>query len=217
MSAKNQRRYSFFDRLVGQADNALRTIAGGHPGTDRPNPAAGTEIPELEAAERRHVAGLMRVNHTGEVCAQALYQGQAVTARLPRIRRQMEISAQEEEDHLHWCEQRLQELNSHPSLLNPLWYSLSFGIGAVAGAIGDRWSLGFVEETELQVCRHLENHMARLPSQDERSRRILEQMHTDEAHHATTARKAGAMHLPFPVKKLMTAVAKVMTETAYRL
>lgn len=217
MSSTHQRRYSFFDRLIGQADNALRTVAGGHPGTDRPNPTEGTDIPELEAAERRHVAGLMRVNHTGEVCAQALYQGQATTARLPRIRRQMEISAQEEEDHLHWCEQRLQELDSHTSLLNPVWYSLSFGIGAVAGAIGDRWSLGFVEETEIQVCRHLESHMARLPTQDERSRRILEQMHTDEAHHATTARKAGAMNLPFPVKKLMTAVAKVMTETAYRI
>ncbi|RLT92263.1 2-polyprenyl-3-methyl-6-methoxy-1,4-benzoquinone monooxygenase [Ketobacter sp.] len=217
MGTHPQRRYSLFDRLIGQADNALRTVAGGHPGTQRPNPTAGTEIPPLAPAERRHVAGLMRVNHTGEVCAQALYQGQAVTARLPRIRRQMEVSAQEEEDHLHWCEQRLQELGSHTSLLNPVWYSLSFGIGAVAGAIGDRWSLGFVEETEKQVCRHLESHMAQLPPQDQRSLRILEQMHTDEAQHATTAHKAGAMDLPFPVKKLMQAVAKVMTETAYRV
>lgn len=212
-----QRRYSLFDRLIGQADNALRTMAGGHPGTNRPNPTTNTEIPELSHAEQRHVAGLMRVNHTGEVCAQALYQGQATTARLPRIRRQMEISAQEEEDHLQWCEQRLQELNSHPSLLNPVWYAMSFGIGAAAGAIGDRWSLGFVEETEHQVCAHLETHMARLPSQDERSRRILAQMHEDEAHHAEAARKAGAIQLPFPVKKLMTAVAKVMTQTAYRI
>ncbi len=217
MSANTQRHYSLFDRLINQADNALRTVAGGHAGTDRPNPTAGTEIPELAPPERRHVAGLMRVNHTGEVCAQALYQGQAVTARLPRIRRQMEISAQEEEDHLHWCEQRLQELNSHTSLLNPVWYSLSFGIGAAAGAIGDRWSLGFVEETEKQVCRHLESHMARLPQQDERSRRVLEQMHEDEAQHADTARNAGAITLPFPVRKLMKAVAKVMTETAYRI
>ena len=212
-----QRRYSLFDRLIGQADNALRTMAGGHPGTNRPNPTTDTDIPELSRAEQRHVAGLMRVNHTGEVCAQALYQGQATTARLPRIRRQMEISAQEEEDHLQWCEQRLQELNSHPSLLNPVWYAMSFGIGAAAGAIGDRWSLGFVEETEHQVCAHLETHMARLPSHDERSRRILAQMHEDEAHHAETARKAGAVKLPFPVKKLMTAVAKVMTQTAYRI
>jgi len=212
-----QRRYSLFDRLIGQADNALRTMAGGHPGTNRPNPTTNTEIPELSRAEQRHVAGLMRVNHTGEVCAQALYQGQATTARLPRIRRQMEISAQEEEDHLQWCGQRLQELNSHPSLLNPVWYAMSFGIGAAAGAIGDRWSLGFVEETEHQVCAHLETHMARLPSQDERSRRILAQMHEDEAHHAEAARKAGAIQLPFPVKKLMTAVAKVMTQTAYRI
>lgn len=211
------RRYSLFDRLIGQADNALRTMAGGHAGTDRPNPAEGTELPELDRAQQRHVAGLMRVNHTGEVCAQALYQGQAVTARLPRIRRQMEISAQEEEDHLHWCEQRLQELNSHPSVLNPIWYAMSFSIGAAAGTIGDRWSLGFVEETENQVCRHLQTHMARLPDQDERSRRILAQMHEDEARHASKAHKAGAMNLPLPVKQLMTAVAKLMTTTAYRL
>ena len=212
-----QRRYSVFDRFISQADNALRTVAGGHAGTDRPNPTAGTDVPALDRGERRHVAGLMRVNHTGEVCAQALYQGQAVTARLPRIRRQMEISAQEEEDHLHWCEQRLAELNGHPSVLNPIWYAMSFSIGAAAGAIGDRWSLGFVEETENQVCRHLQTHMARLPQQDERSRRILAQMHEDEARHAAKAHSAGAMNLPTPVKKLMTAVATVMTQTAYRL
>ncbi len=212
-----QRRYSMFDRLIGQADNALRTMGRGHPGTHRPNPTEGTEIPELDERERRHVAGLMRVNHTGEVCAQALYQGQAVTARLPRIRRQMEISAQEEEDHLAWCEQRLDELNSHTSVLNPIWYAMSFGIGATAGAIGDRWSLGFVEETEYQVCAHLQSHMAQLPEQDLRSKRILEKMHDDEAHHANTARRAGASPLPFPVKKLMSAVSKVMTKTAYKV
>jgi len=216
-SRSDQRRFSLFDRLIGQADNALRTLAGGHPGTERPSPLADTEVTELTASERRHVAGLMRVNHTGEVCAQALYQGQAVTARLPRIRRQMELSAQEEEDHLQWCQQRLQELNSHTSVLNPVWYAMSFGIGAVAGAIGDRWSLGFVEETENQVCAHLESHLDRLPHQDQRSRQILLQMHADEAHHAQTAHKAGAMTLPFPVKKLMRGMAKVMTGTAYRI
>ncbi len=217
MNKTATRRYSLFDRLINQTDNALRTIARGHQGTNRPNPTDGTDIPTLTPTEQRHVAGLMRVNHTGEVCAQALYQGQATTARLPRIRRQMEISAQEEEDHLAWCEQRLNELNSHTSVLNPLWYSMSFAIGATAGAIGDRWSLGFVEETEIQVCNHLQSHMARLPDHDERTQRILQQMHSDEAEHATKARQAGATTLPFPVKKLMTAIAKVMTVTAYRI
>jgi ubiquinone biosynthesis monooxygenase Coq7 len=216
-SRTNQRHYSVFDRLIGQADSALRTMAGGHPGTARPNPTQGTEIPELTPQQQRHVAGLMRINHTGEVCAQALYQGQAVTARLPRIRRQMEVSAQEEEDHLQWCAQRLQELNSHTSVLNPVWYAMSFGIGATAGAIGDRWSLGFVEETENQVCAHLQGHLDNLPDQDQRSRKILQQMHEDEAHHAQTAHRAGAMPLPFPVKKLMSSIAKVMTKTAYRI
>ena len=164
--ASRERHFSLFDRLIGQADNALRTVARGHQGTQRPFPAEETTVPELSEPERRHVAGLMRVNHTGEVCAQALYQGQALTARLPRIRRQMEISAQEEEDHLAWCEKRLDELHSHTSVLNPVWYLMSFGIGAGAGFIGDRWSLGFVEETEIQVCAHLESHMARLPEQD---------------------------------------------------
>lgn len=212
-----QRHYSLFDRLIGQADNALRTVARGHQGTQRPFPAEDTGVPALSEAERRHVAGLMRVNHTGEVCAQALYQGQATTARLPRIRRQMEVSAQEEEDHLAWCEKRLDELNSHTSVLNPLWYAMSFGIGAGAGFIGDRWSLGFVEETEIQVCAHLESHMARLPDQDERSRRILAQMHADEAEHAHKAKRAGATRLPPPVRKLMKLTAKVMTRTAYRM
>ena len=215
--ASRERHYSLFDRLIGQADNALRTVARGHQGTQREFPAEATGVPALSERERRHVAGLMRVNHTGEVCAQALYQGQALTARLPRIRRQMEISAQEEEDHLAWCEQRLDELNSHTSLLNPLWYLMSFGIGAGAGVIGDRWSLGFVEETEIQVCAHLESHMGRLPAQDERSRRILAQMHEDEALHARKAKRAGAMRLPKPVQKAMKLTAKVMTSTAYKI
>ncbi len=210
------RRYSLFDNLIDQADNALRTMAAGHNGTQRPNPTEDTSIPQLDARERRHVAGLMRVNHTGEVCAQALYKGQAMTARLPRIKRQMEISAQEEEDHLNWCQQRLQELDSHPSILNPVWYAMSFGIGAAAGKIGDRWSLGFVEETEIQVCAHLQQHVEKLPVHDERSKKILHQMHEDEARHAEKAHAAGAINLPRPVKKLMSVVSKVMTTTAYR-
>ncbi|HVK98717.1 MAG TPA: 2-polyprenyl-3-methyl-6-methoxy-1,4-benzoquinone monooxygenase [Dongiaceae bacterium] len=215
--ASRERHYSPFDRLIGQADNALRTVGRGHQGTGRTSPAAQTPLPQLSTTERRHVAGLMRVNHTGEVCAQALYQGQALTARLPRIRRQMEISAREEEDHLAWCEQRLDELDSHASYLNPLWYLMSFGIGAGAGFIGDRWSLGFVEETENQVCAHLQNHLERLPDRDQRTQAILHQMHEDEADHARKARRAGAMQLPGPVRKLMTLVAKVMTSTAYRI
>lgn len=214
---RQQRHYSLFDRLISHADSALRTVARGHQGTGRESPVADADTPALSDAERRHVAGLMRVNHTGEVCAQALYQGQALTARLPRIRRQMEISAREEEDHLAWCEQRLDELDSHTSALNPLWYALSFGIGAGAGWVGDRWSLGFVEETEQQVCAHLESHLAQLPEQDERSRKILTQMHDDEARHASKARKAGALRLPEPVRKAMKLTAKVMTKTAYRV
>ena len=215
--ASRERHHSLFDRLIGQADNALRTVARGHQGTGRASPAVPTDIPALNEAERRHVAGLMRGNHTGEGCAQALYQGQALTARLPRIRRQMEISAREEEDHLAWCEQRLNELHSHTSFLNPLWYLMSFGIGAGAGIVGDRWSLGFVEETENQVCAHLQGHLEKLPGHDERTRAILQQMHTDEADHARKARRAGAMQLPGPVRKAMTLVAKVMTGTAYRI
>lgn len=215
--SRPQRHYSLFDRLISQADSALRTIARGHQGTGRPSPLQDSDVPQLSEPERRHVAGLMRVNHTGEVCAQALYQGQALTARLPRIRRQMEVSAHEEEDHLAWCEQRLEELDSHTSLLNPVWYALSFGIGAGAGIIGDRWSLGFVEETENQVCAHLESHLERLPPQDERTRRILVQMRDDEAAHATKARRAGAIRLPAPVRRAMKLTAKVMTVTAYRI
>ena len=159
----------------------------------------------------------MRVNHTGEVCAQALYAGQAVTARLPRVRKAMEHAAKEEEEHLWWCESRLEELNAHTSIFNPAWYAMSFGIGAVAGIAGDRWSLGFVEETEIQVCEHINNHIEKLPEQDARTRKILNQMHEDEAKHANMARRAGAAELPRPVKKLMSAMSKVMTKTTYHL
>jgi ubiquinone biosynthesis monooxygenase Coq7 len=158
----------------------------------------------------------MRVNHAGEVCAQALYQGQALTAKLPAVREEMEHAADEEIDHLAWCQERLQQLDSHPSLLNPLWYGLSFGIGAAAGKISDRISLGFVAATEDQVCKHLEDHLQRLPEQDERSRAVVEQMLVDEEKHAHSALNAGGMRFPAPVKGLMTLVSKAMTKTSYR-
>jgi len=211
------RHYSPMDHLVMQADQALRTLFGQPATTGRPNPAA--EIPEadLDERERRHVAGLMRVDHAGEVCAQALYQGQALTARLEEVRAGMERAAAEENDHLDWCEGRLKELDSHKSILNPLWYAGSFAIGALAGAAGDKWSLGFVAETEHQVVRHLDDHLARLPEQDGKSRAILEQMKEDEGRHATVALEAGGAKLPWPVRKLMTLTSKLMTGVAYRL
>ena len=214
-AAQPSRSYDFLDRLVMTADNALRTVFGRPPVSERADPAAGLEEPELSPAERRHVAGLMRVNHAGEVSAQALYQGQALTARLPEVRDKLERAALEENDHLVWCERRLRELDSHVSLLNPFWYAGSLAIGALAGAIGDKWSLGFIVETEHQVVRHLEDHLARLPAQDHKSRAILEQMKVDEAHHATTALNAGGAPLPGPVKALMRITSRVMTRTAY--
>jgi ubiquinone biosynthesis monooxygenase Coq7 len=159
----------------------------------------------------------MRINHVGEVCAQALYQGQATTARLDTVRDKMERAAQEENDHLAWCEQRLEELDSHKSYMNPLWYAGSFAIGAAAGMAGDKWSLGFVVETERQVVRHLEKHLGRLPAQDEKSRAILEQMKVDEAHHATTALQAGGAELPAPIKTAMRISSKLMTTLAYKI
>lgn len=211
------RRYSLIDRFIGEADRTLRTLAPGAMQARRGNPASDQPDSALDDAERRHVAGLMRVNHTGEVCAQALYQGQALTARLPEVRAEMEQAAREEEDHLAWCEQRVTEMGSHTSYLNPLWYAMSFGIGAAAGIAGDKWSLGFVAETEKQVCEHLQGHLTRLPVQDEKTRAIVSQMHRDEAEHMRMAQQAGAAELPAPVKGLMSLVAKVMTTTVYRL
>ncbi|MCF7201212.1 2-polyprenyl-3-methyl-6-methoxy-1,4-benzoquinone monooxygenase [Pseudomonas oligotrophica] len=213
----SQRHYSPVDRLLMQADSALRTLLpfSGQPG--RPSPAVIREEPELNESEARHVAGLMRINHTGEVCAQALYQGQALTARLPRVREAMEKAADEEVDHLAWCEQRIRQLGSHTSVLNPLFYGLSFGIGASAGLISDRISLGFVAATEDQVCKHLDDHLQRLPAQDGKSRAILEQMREDEARHSTAAIDAGGLRFPAPVKFGMSLVAKAMTKTTYRI
>lgn len=172
---------------------------------------------ELSANERRHTTGLMRINHTGEVCAQALYQGQAATAKLGDVRESMQHAAAEEADHLAWCEDRLRQLDSRPSLLNPLWYALSYGIGAAAGIAGDKWSLGFVAETEDQVCAHLEDHLEKLPAADTKSKAILEQMIVDEKQHGDSARNAGGADLPAPIKQAMTIVSRVMKTTAYRI
>lgn len=208
------RQYTGLDKLIHSFDQALRSLVPGATSAQRENPAQPVET-QLGVAEARHVAGLMRVNHSGEVCAQALYHGQAMTAKLPNVRREMEQAAIEEQDHLAWCEDRLKELDSHTSLLNPVWYSLSFGMGAIAGIAGDKYSLGFVAETERQVSMHLQDHLSQLPSQDERSRRILEQMNEDELHHRDTALAAGGVDLPFPVKIAMTGISKLMTKTSY--
>jgi len=208
------RQHSVADQMVLQLDNALRTLFGPPRVTERPNPAATLSECDLTAAERDRTAQLMRINHAGEVSAQGLYQGQALTAKLPQVRQRMERAAQEENDHLVWCEQRTRELGSHVSYLNPLWYAGSLAIGAVAGIAGDRWSLGFVVETERQVIAHLEGHLAELAPADQKSRAILEQMKVDEAHHASIALDAGGAALPGPVRGLMQITSKVMTGTA---
>jgi len=202
------------DLLLAQADRALRTLAATATAA-RPNPAGENQGSVLLDEDRKHAAGLMRVNHAGEVAAQALYQGQALTARDPAIREAMHHASEEEGDHLAWCEERLRELDARPSLLNPLWYAGSFAIGALAGALGDRVSLGFVAETERQVEGHLHAHLEKLPPEDERSRLILEQMKEDEAQHGARAREAGAVQLPAPVAQLMKLTSQVMTRTAY--
>lgn len=209
------RKLSPLDRALDQLDQAVRTALGPAPPASRSNPAA--ELPDhpLTERERRHAAGLMRVNHAGEVMAQGLYQGQALTARLETVRDAMEQAAIEEFDHLAWCEQRLRELGDRPSTLGPLWYSGAFLLGAGAGLAGDRWSLGFVSETEAQVANHLEEHLGRLPPSDQRSRAIIEQMKIDEEHHGAEARAAGGLPLPPPVRGLMRVVSKFMTRTAY--
>lgn len=208
---------NLIDTLILQADQALRTLVPGATVALAANPAEQATATTLSDDERRHAAGLMRINHCGEVCAQALYQGQALTAKLPEVRAGMEQALQEESDHLAWCESRLQELGSHSTLLNPLFYGLSYGMGALAGLAGDKWSLGFVAETEDQVCRHLQDHLRQLPAQDEKSRAILQQMLADEGHHAENARNAGAAALPSPVRQAMQVMSKVMKATTYRI
>lgn len=212
-----ERQYSPLDKLLLQADTAARTLLPFSGQPSRPSPAVLQPTVELSVADSRHAAGLMRINHTGEVCAQALYQGQALTAKLPKVRKAMEHAAEEEIDHLAWCEQRIRQLGSRPSVLNPVFYGMSFGIGAVAGLISDRVSLGFVAATEHQVCKHLDEHLEKLPAEDAKSRAILEQMRVDEAQHAESALDAGGLRFPAPVKFGMSLLAKVMTSTTYRV
>jgi len=209
------RRYSLFDQVITHFDMALRTVAAPAQ-AERGTPGANQEA-KLDDTEQRHVVGLMRINHSGEVSAQALYHGQSLTARLPQVREAMEHAAREEVDHLAWCEERLKELNARTSYLNPIWYAMSFSIGAFAGWVGDKWSLGFVAETERQVCEHLDSHLNQLPRQDKKSAAILKQMKVDEAKHGTIAATAGGAELPEPVKACMHWVAKVMTKTAYHV
>ena len=198
-------------------DEALRLSAGSGPDPERPNPAGDLPETELDAEQRRHIAGLMRVNHAGEICAQALYAGQAATARDDHVKTEMKQAADEEMDHLAWCESRLKELDSQTSLLNPLWYAGSFAIGSLAGLAGDKWSLGFVRETEIQVEAHLQEHIERLPPGDERSRAILDQMKTDEAQHGQMAENAGGRELPMTIRKAMSFTSGIMKTLAYRI
>ncbi len=204
------------DRLLVEAQRALDTVFG-QPAASRANPAGNTPDVALEPGERRHAAGLMRINHVGEVCAQGLYFGQAAVAREASTREHLLEAAQEETDHLAWCADRLRELDSRPSLFNPLWYGGSYALGVLAGLRGDGWNLGFVVETERQVEAHLDEHLDTLPQADQRSRDILRTMKEDEARHAANAELAGARILPQPIPTLMAAASRVMKTVAYRL
>lgn len=210
------RDYTPLDHVLMRLHQVLSGVAppGAHEAA-RPNPAAGLETPELDEPARRHAAGLMRVNHAGEVAAQALYQGHALAARTPEVREHMLEAAAEERSHLAWCEERLEELGEGPSRLDPLWYAGSFAIGAIAGLAGDRWALGFVEETERQVSEHLAGHLDKLPEEDAKSRAIVEAMRADEERHGQEAVEAGARPLPRAVQDLMRGVARIMTRSAY--
>lgn len=213
----NKPSFSLIDRFIIESDKALRTLATGNKASSQHSPAQSVAEGELTDSERRHAASLMRVNHTGEVCAQALYQGQALTAKLPDVRAEMDAAAKEEVDHLHWCNERLQQLDSRPSLLNPAFYGLSFGMGAIAGAVSDKVSLGFVAATEDQVCKHLEKHLDELPVNDTKSRAIVEQMLEDEARHKQSALEAGGTEFPAPIKWGMQLLSMVMTKSTYRI
>ena len=205
------------DRLLTTLDNALNTVAGTPTGSGRANPADSVKQDTLTPSEREEAARLMRVNHVGEICAQALYQGQSLTSRNETVRRALHKASIEENDHLKWCKNRIDTLGGRESRLNLLWYSGAFAIGAVAGAMGDSTNLGFVEETEQQVQKHLDNHLKRLPHSDHKSRAILHQMRLDEQRHARMARCAGATTLPGPIRSIMHLASRVMTATAYRV
>ena len=211
-----KRQLTPLDRLLASANNALRTVAtpAGRSAA-RANPADNLVEADLNASQKRHAAGLMRINHAGEVAAQALYQGHAAVARDKANEAHMQRAADEEFDHLAWCEQRIHELGEDVSKLSPFWYAGAFAIGAASGVLGDRWSLGFIAETERQVCAHLDSHLDNLPPEDVKSRAIVEQMRDEEEAHGDNAIEAGAAELPGPVKHLMRLTAKVMTKTAY--
>ncbi|MEM5364420.1 2-polyprenyl-3-methyl-6-methoxy-1,4-benzoquinone monooxygenase [Paraburkholderia azotifigens] len=206
------------DELITEFDRGLRSMAGvSRMSRPLPVPPASTEHVELTDEERAHAAGLMRVNHVGEVCAQALYQAQKIATRSPALKQAFEHAAREEEDHLAWTYKRLEALESRPSLLNPLWYAGALAIGFAAGRLGDRVSLGFMAETERQVELHLDGHLTTLPEGDHESRAIVEQMRVDEAAHGKAATDAGGIELPFPARALMRAASKIMTRTAYHV
>ncbi len=205
---------NLIDRVITEFDQGLRTVLA-EAQTLRPFPDRDKSETQLSDSEKRHAAALMRINHSGEVCAQALYNGQALTARNPATEAALREASQEETEHLAWCEKRIKELGSHKSFLNPVFYAGSFALGAFAGALGDKWNLGFLAETENQVGKHIEGHLKRLPEQDEKSRAILEQMKIDEAKHATTAITHGGAQLPLPVKLAMELSSKIMTKTTY--
>ena len=216
----SQRRYSAADHLMMRLQKTLEGMAPPQPESSRPSPAtqaSQTQDDSLTAQERAHAAGLMRVNHAGEIAAQALYAGQALTCRDSRIRDELKRAAEEEADHLAWCKQRVEELGERTSKLEPFWYAGSFAIGAAAGLAGDRVSLGFVAETEKQVCAHLQSHLQKLPANDHSSRRIVEQMHAEEAEHGQNALDAGGTELPETIRAIMQLVSKVMTFSAYRI
>lgn len=213
------RKLTLFDKLINEVDQAMRTVHTLAPTTNRPNPSKDLDKKiKLSEAEQKLSSKLMRINHAGEVSAQGLYRGQALTAKREDIREQMNQSAMEENDHLNWCELRLDELNARKSVFGPIWYMGSFSIGAIAGLVGDKWSLGFVKETEDQVVRHLEEHIGKLPAADTPSMAILQQMKIDEAHHADVAVDAGAAKLPLPIRKIMMPLmSKVMTTVSARI
>ncbi|MFK8018516.1 MAG: 2-polyprenyl-3-methyl-6-methoxy-1,4-benzoquinone monooxygenase [Pseudomonadales bacterium] len=216
----NVRRLSFIDRVIGSADEMLKTFAGGKQlESSRPSPADQLESQNesINDQQRVHTAALMRVNHTGEVCAQALYRGQSLSAKSESVRRSMMAAAAEEEDHLVWCEKRIHELGSHTSYLNPLWYAMSFSMGALTGILSDKISLGFVAATEEQVCKHLNEHYEQIPGGDLKSRAILEQMLIDENSHAEHAIDEGGLNFPGVVKQSMTVLSKAMTGSSYHL
>ncbi|MFZ9034666.1 MAG: 2-polyprenyl-3-methyl-6-methoxy-1,4-benzoquinone monooxygenase [Francisellaceae bacterium] len=211
------RRFSLIDRLTVEVDHFIRSVYVPARHANRPSPAETVSDCVFDDEKKNHVAGLMRVDHTGEICAQALYRGQAVVAKTQLTKTQLQQAAEEEYDHLSWCQQRLDELSASTSRLNPFWYLASFTIGATAGMISDKLSYGFVVETERQVMRHLDKHLSELPENDEKSRVILTQMYKDEAEHAVNAKLAGGVELPFVIRLMMKAQSKVMTTVAYRM